>query len=117
MKYKGRVGGLTVNHPALLGLMRSRVPIFLLTGIPVKTMLKKCLGLCTKGFDDSAKDLHFLRFHNGTRNVLVNTGEDNFSLIFQRMLPKHVHMSQTFKEDINIKYLFYVFFNHYLQSI
>ena len=70
-----------------------------------------------KSFDESAKDFHFLRIHNGTKNVFVNTDERIFSLIIPRMLPKHVHMSQAFKGDVDVQYIFHIMFNHYLQSI
>lgn len=54
-------------------LVRSRLLIF--------NHVKEIHGLYAKRFGDSAKDRHFFKFHNDSRNMFVNTSKGIFFLI------------------------------------
>ena len=62
-------------------------------------MQKTFYRLYTEGFARSSKDRYFSRFHNDTKSVFVNPGEENWFFIFLIMLPKNDHTK--FKEHWN----------------
>ena len=66
----------------------------------MKTMAWKFWGLCAKSFGDSAKNLCFLRFHNGGRNVFVIESVGNGIFIFLITLSKQVHMGRKFERAL-----------------
>ena len=59
-------------------------------------MSKKFHVLYAKHYDDSTKEHHFLRLHDDSRKLFVNTSEGNWVFIFLIMLPKHGSMGSKF---------------------
>ena len=63
-----------------------------------------------------------LRFHNGRRNMFLNTGGINSFLLFLLTLPKHVHMNWKFqgttKSNISfiLKYIF-IYWTYFIQAV
>ena len=80
------------KHSRHFCLIRSFVHTFILTEILIKTMSSKFHGHCANSFADSAKVLHFLRFHNSSRNRFVYTRKVNQLFIFLIALAKHVNL-------------------------
>ena len=48
----------------------------------------------------SEKRSFICRFQNGNTNLFENTSEESWFLIFEIMLPKHVHMGQKFQRTL-----------------
>ena len=98
---------LQSKSPALLKLTRSRVGIFLIRRILVKTMSRTLHGLSTKSFIGSLK--YRYEFFNGSRNMFLNLSERNQFIIFLIMLPKLAQGTWLkFSKNIEIKSPFHL---------
>ena len=99
-------------------ILRSCVRIFLLIQIPVKTMLHKFHGLCAKSFGNLAKYRYFLRFHDDSRNIFLNTSMEIVFFIFLIMLAKFVPMVWKFQGTWNQgSLLIWIIFSCIVQSL
>ena len=63
-----------------------------------------------------------LRFHNGRRNMFLNTGGINSFLLFLLTLPKHVHMNWKFQGTTksNISFILthiFIYWTYFIQAV
>ena len=66
--YHSEIAWPTVDGMVADWLMRSRVHVFLLTWILIKTISRKFHGLRTESFADSVKHRYLSKLHSGSRN-------------------------------------------------
>ena len=84
-------------------LLRSNVCIFLLTRIKLKIMSKNFYIPYFGG--DSAKLSNSYRFHNGNRNIIVNSSERK--VFFSKKVAKKCLYKLKISRNININYFFH----------
>ena len=91
-------------------LLRKRLRIFDLTQLSAKAISNKFYTQnLSKDLWGKGKRLLFLRYHNGSRDIFVNTGKGNWVFIFLILLPKRVYIYRLkIWKNIEIKFLFHL---------